>query len=346
MRKCSGCGVILQTENNAYLGYVKDLSHTLCLDCFNLKNYSKVTQTTQLKGDMPQIKETALIVYVLSVNHFSERFKFRLDRHFMGSRFILVLNHIDTLEKSVNLGRMIHQLKYEAGQLKMKFEAIIPTSALQNYNIDLLIDTIKMNQNNEHVYLVGFQNSGKSLLFRRISEKLRQQTTVLSGKKPGLTLSNFDIPFNHKKLVDTPGVHLDGLIAEYLPYSEYKDILIEQKVKPRNFQLDPLQSIYIGGFAVFSYLEGDKKGITFYHNKNLNLHRTKYDAYERFNQGKGVIYHPGVEDSFKMHTFIVKDDKKYEIAIAEVCFIHIKGKSKIEIYAPIGMHVSMTEALY
>ena len=68
-------GIILQDQNDHALGYIKSLDHDLCLDCFNLKHYSKVRHETVVKGDMPQVSEAALIIYVLSVNHLSLRLK-------------------------------------------------------------------------------------------------------------------------------------------------------------------------------------------------------------------------------------------------------------------------------
>lgn len=347
MKKCSGCGVILQTNTEKALGYVKSIEHDLCVDCFNLKNYSKVTNQEILKGDMPTIKEEALIIYVLSVNHLSLRLKYRLDRHFPNSKSILVLNHLDTLEKSVNINRMIHKIREEANILKMRFEEIIPVSALQNYNIDLLIDTISHYQNHQNVYLVGFQNSGKSLLFRRIAEKMKHSTNVLSGKKPGLTQGQFDMPFNDRKIIDTPGIFLDGGIAEFLPYEAYKELLIESRVKPTIYQLDEQQSVYLDGIGVFSYLEGGFKGISFYASSKMQLHRTKYDSsYVKFDSRKEQLFKNSVSTTFVKQVFRIKEAKRYEVAFADIAFVHLMGPAVVEVYTPKGFRVVLSEALY
>ncbi|MDY0211017.1 MAG: GTPase [Acholeplasma sp.] len=347
MKKCNGCGIILQSDSEQALGYVKSLDHDLCMDCFNLKHYQKVKNQTIIKGDMPYVKEEALIVYVLSVNHLSLRLKYRLDRHFPNSKSILVLNHLDTLEKSVNVNRMIHKIREEANVLKMRFEEIIPVSALQNYNIDLLIQTLNYYQNHHNIYLVGFQNSGKSLLFKRILEKQHVETTVLSGKKPGLTQGTFEMPYQDKLIIDTPGIFLEGGIAEFLPYESYKDLAIETRVKPTIYQLNEGQSVYLDGIAVFSYLEGGFKGISFYTSSKMNLHRTKYDeTYLKFETRKNALFNNSIETEFKKHKFKLKGHQKMEIAIADVAFIHLSGEATVEIYAPVGLRVTVVEALY
>lgn len=347
LKRCSGCGVILQADNAEQAGYVKDISHDLCLDCFNLKHYSKVNSVTIHTGDMPQIKEEALIVYVLSINHLSLRLKYRLDRHFPNSPVILVINHIDTLEPSVNLNRMIQQIRREANRLQMKFVDVIPVSALQDKYVDVLIESIGHHQKNRNVYLVGFQNSGKSLLFKRIASHLNLETTVLSGKKPGLTLADFDIPFQGCRLVDTPGIYLKGSIASFLPYESYKDLIIETRVKPKIYQLNERQSLYLGGMCAVSYLEGGFKGIACYASPAMQIHRTKYDeTYEKFHQMQPSMKHTIEGVKFVKNTFRLEPDQAFELAISDIAMIHIKGKAAIEVYAPDTMRIVLEEALY
>ncbi|MCU0105388.1 50S ribosome-binding GTPase [Acholeplasma vituli] len=347
LKRCSGCGVILQTEDDTKAGFVKDLSHELCLDCFNLKNYSKVNSVTIHPGEMPVIKEEALILYVLSINHLSLRLKYRLDRHFPNSPVILVLNHIDTLDSSVNLNKMIQKIRQEANKLQMKFVDIVPISALQNKYIDVLMESMEYHQKNRNVYLVGFQNSGKSLLFKRIANRLAIETTVLSGKKPGLTLADFSIPFHGAKLTDTPGIYLPGSIASFLPFDAYKDLLIESRVKPKIYQLNEQQSLFFGGLCAVSYLEGGFKGIACYASNALEIHRTKYDeTYEKFKSQQDTFKHQIKDQKFVKKLFKLNPDIAYELAISDFAMVHLKGKAVIEVYLPDTMRVVLEEALY
>ena len=346
-KKCSGCGIKLQTTDADKLGYVLDLEHDLCKDCFNLKHYHKVKDGIDT-ASMPKIEENALIVYVLSVNHISERLKYRLDRHFFNSDFLLVINHIDTLEQSVNLNRMIHKLREETNKLQMKWVDIVPISAKTGKYVDELMESISFHQRNRNVYLVGYQNSGKSTLFQKIAAKNEIDVKVLAGKKPGLTQDLFEIPFNGKKLYDTPGLYLEGSIAEFYPFDIYKDLIVEQKIKPTIFQLNEQQSVIIGGQAIFSYLKGGFKGVSFHFSKMVNLHRTKYDnVYQLFDKHKGDLFKPyNPNHTYIKQTFKLDKDKKYEITISDIGVIHIKGDAIVEMYYIKGLRVTLTESLY
>lgn len=346
-KKCQGCGVKLQTSDITKLGYVLDMNHDLCKDCFNLKHYHKVKDGIDT-ASMPIIEENALVVYVLSVNHISERLKYRLDRHFYGSEFILVINHIDTLEQSVNLNRMIHKLREETNRLQMKWLDIVPVSAKTGKYVNELIETLAYFQRNRNIYLVGYQNSGKSTLFQKIAQTNNIDVSVLAGKKPGLTQDLFDIPFGTKKLFDTPGIYLEGSIAEYYPFEIYKDLIVEQKIKPTIFQLNESQSVIIGAQAIFSFLKGGFKGISFHFNKSVSLHRTKYEnAYELFDKHKGSLFKPYNEThTYVKQTFKLNQDTKYEITISDIGVIHIKGDAIIEMYYLKGLRLTLTESLY
>ena len=79
----------------------------------------------------------------------------------------------------------------------------------------------------------------------------------------------------------------------------------------------------------------------------MNLNRPKYDStYQKFLERKGDLFLPTTDEVYIKHTFVTKDDIKYEIAIADICFIHFEGKGKFEVYAPKGLIVILSEALY
>ena len=46
IKKCTGCGIILQTEDINKEGYTENIDNELCLRCFKLKNYGEYKAVT------------------------------------------------------------------------------------------------------------------------------------------------------------------------------------------------------------------------------------------------------------------------------------------------------------
>ena len=42
IKKCTGCGITLQTEDINKEGYTENIDNELCLRCFKLKNYMQL----------------------------------------------------------------------------------------------------------------------------------------------------------------------------------------------------------------------------------------------------------------------------------------------------------------
>ena len=46
IKKCTGCGITLQTEDINKEGYTENIDNELCLRCFKLKNYGEYKAVT------------------------------------------------------------------------------------------------------------------------------------------------------------------------------------------------------------------------------------------------------------------------------------------------------------
>ena len=68
-KKCSGCGIVLQTKNKDKDGYVDDLNKDLCYRCFRQKHYNEYqeTNTNNIESIFNNIKDNDLVVYVSSL---------------------------------------------------------------------------------------------------------------------------------------------------------------------------------------------------------------------------------------------------------------------------------------
>ena len=51
IKRCSGCGIILQEEEPQKEGYTEDINKELCTRCFKLKNYGEYKQVSLTNQD-------------------------------------------------------------------------------------------------------------------------------------------------------------------------------------------------------------------------------------------------------------------------------------------------------
>ena len=64
----------------------------------------------------------------------------------------------------------------------------------------------------------------------------------------------------------------------------------QKEIKPRTFQLNDSQTIFLGGVARFDYIKGPHAGIVAYFENSLPLHRTKLAMQMNFMKNTVAIY--------------------------------------------------------
>ena len=96
-KRCSGCGITLQTKDKNIDGYVDNLDKDFCYRCFRQKHYNEYIETSinNIDNILNNIKDEDLVVYVSSLLNVN------LDYINKFKRVILVLTKRDILPKSI-----------------------------------------------------------------------------------------------------------------------------------------------------------------------------------------------------------------------------------------------------
>ena len=161
-KKCLGCGVILQDNNELIEGYVSDLSNDYCRRCFRMKNYGDYEVVLKSNEEyidiLKKIGNTrSLILYVVDL--LSVPFDLEKIREYLpNNNIIVILNKRDALPLSIKDEKIIDYFneKYKS------FLKFIVISASKNYNLDKLMKLIKEYRTNQNEFVVGNTNAGKS----------------------------------------------------------------------------------------------------------------------------------------------------------------------------------------
>ena len=137
IKKCTGCGVELQTENKEKEGFVEDINNKLCTRCFKLKNYGEYKEVSLDNEDftkiLKEIPKDSLVVYLTSLLNIN------LDYLENLNNVILVLTKKDLLPKSVQDYKLINYIK----NITNNYLDIEIISTIKNYNLDNLLNKIK-----------------------------------------------------------------------------------------------------------------------------------------------------------------------------------------------------------
>ena len=359
--KCIGCGATLQTVDENVPGFIPksgmDNENAICKRCFRLKNYNEVMDINVNSGDYLTMlnalyEADGLIVKVVDIFDFDSSIIPSFNRIVGDKNVIVVLNKMDILPKSVNIGRLIHQVKFLLSKEGIKLVDAVAISAKKNHGIDQLLKTINRYRTNEDVYVVGTTNVGKSTLINRLIENTSGEKEIITTSRfPGTTLDLIDIPLGDGSFIfDTPGIVVESQMTRNVAPEDLKYIMPTKELKPKTFQLSAGQTLFLGPLAAVSYVDGHENSLTVYVSDKITIHRTKYENHESFydNHFNGLLAPPTLEvpvlDHSRVKTFEVEGGT--DVLISGLGFIAIRDSATIEVKVPEHVEVYTRPSMF
>ena len=325
MKKCSGCGTIIQNTNPELEGYSKNIDANNCERCFRIKNYGDYKQVEKNNNDfiniLKNINNTNDLV-VLVVDLFSVSNKKKEITKYLKNDILLVFTKRDILPLS------LHDEKLLEYKNKIGLNSIdeIVVSSNKNYNMDLLFEKINKYKKSKNVYVVGYTNAGKSTLINKLIYNYSDlESDITTSILPSTTLNTIDIKLNDDLvLIDTPGILDEGNIFNYLTGKELKLITPNKEIKPITYQIKGTQYIMIDRFAK---VETSNNNLTFFFANSLKI--------DRFFKDK--------ETDFVKHTLDVKNNE--DIVISGLGFIKVTKPGIIKVYTYDNIEVYKRNSL-
>ena len=239
-----------------------------------------------------------------------------------------------------------------AKELGMKPDAVVLISAEKNHGIDELLQVIEEERNGQDVYIVGTTNVGKSTLINKLIERsIGEKNVITTSHFPGTTLDLIDIPLGDGSFMyDTPGIIQSHQMTHYVTDDELKVIMPKEEIKPRNFQLNEGQTLFLGGLVRVDYVSGGRRSLNCFVSNRLNIHRTKrVNAEDLWHRQIGELLTPPGNKTFdfnnlKRHTLSVKEQKQ-DIIISGLGFITVEEGAVLEVYAPKQVDVYLRPSI-
>ena len=362
---CIGCGAIIQTEDKTGLGFTPqsalekglETGEVYCQRCFRLRHYNEITDVQLTHDDFLKLlhevgDSDALVVNVIDIFDFNGSVIPGLPRFVSGNDVLLVGNKKDILPKSVKPGKISQWLMERAHEEGLRPVDVLLTSAQNKHAIKEVIDKIEHYRKGRDVYVVGVTNVGKSTLINAIIQEITgDQNVITTSRFPGTTLDKIEIPLDDGSYIyDTPGIIHRHQMAHYLTAKNLKYVSPKKEIKPKTYQLNPEQTLFLGGLGRFDFIAGEKQGFTAFFDNELKLHRTKLEgASDFYDKHLGTLLTPPnnkeKEDFPKLvqHVFTIKD--KTDLVISGLGWFRVTGTAKVAVWAPEGVAVVTRKAI-
>ena len=362
---CIGCGAAIQTTDKERAGFTPpsalekglETGQIYCQRCFRLRHYNEISDVNISDDDFIKLlhevgESDALVVNVIDIFDFNGSVIPGLSRFVSGNDVLLVGNKKDILPKSVKDGKVTQWLTERAHEVGLRPVDVVLTSAQNKQAIKELMEKIESHRKGRDVYVVGVTNVGKSTLINAIIQEITGDKDIITTSRfPGTTLDKIEIPLDDGSyLFDTPGIIHRHQMAHYLTAKNLKYISPKKEIKPKTYQLNPGQTLFLAGLGRFDFISGERQGFTAFFENTLDLHRTKLAGADDFYQKHaGTLLVPPTSQELAdfpkliRHEFSIKE--KTDVVFSGLGWIRVNEKAKIAAWAPKGVDVVIRKAI-
>lgn len=333
MKKCKGCGVVLQNDNQSLPGFVPDLNHDYCERCFRLTHYgdTKYLKTNFVTNekiiDIYNRYSSSLFVVVIDILDGLCLKQDDLLETFKNYNVLLVINKTDLLPRNMTDKKIDNIFSSILFSLSAKYKNIkgcMLTNKFEdkfNEQFFSFLSELKANR----VVFAGRANAGKSSLINKVLGNNFITTTVY----PGTTLQEIEIDYRGYIFIDTPGLVDSNNYATHLNADKYKLTKIDKTIKPQSFQFYENQSYFYQGLLRVDCFTESECTIQFFINNNNEIHRTKIDNADIYYQKHYHDFSLKVKP-LNINKYRVNDERLF--VIKGLGMIKVSGKCDLDIY--------------
>lgn len=363
MSRCIGCGTIIQSNDSTKPGYVPESAlvergeNVYCKRCFDIRHHNiKYLPENNLANYYDKIKiikeEKALVILLVDVLDICGGFIPDLHKYIGSNKVLLLINKVDVLPKKMKLLEIENFVRSIAKKSKLNVESIMFGSVTNPSFVERVIkkitklkypskNTLKYKKQEErfgNCYVIGHASVGKSTFMNQIGKMYlhHEKDIITTSSQFQTTLDFIKWPLDQKSyIIDTPGIINPHNFGAYLD-SESVNILRPKKfIKPRTYQLNPDQTIFLGGLVRIDFSGNSKINVNFYVSNDLYLHRTKTiqaDHIIETQYMKMLVPPVNVEEASKIKDiktvkFII--NKSANLFISGIGFIHIVAEDAL-----------------
>lgn len=372
-KKCTGCGIELQFEDEKKEGYVPEEKFImegdlLCQRCFKIKNYGKNSVNNFKSEDyskevLNSVKKSDIILPIFDIIDFEGSFTEEILDYLRDYRSIVLVNKTDLLPGFVHPTEIADWIKDRLAEEDIVPENIAFISAKSKYGINGVIRKIKSIFPDKKVKAVvlGVSNVGKSSVINLLLGKNKITTSKYSGTT--LKSINNKIPDTNITITDTPGlIPKEKRLSDMISVETGLKLVPSGEISRKTFKLEEGQVFMFDAFCWFKVKKnnivnkteeetGYKPIFSAYSSKNVKFHLTKEERVEELLEGdffellKGEEKKKYFENEFVTFKTTVKENE--DLVISGLGWINVKrGPLAIELTVPKGVKVIVRPSIF
>jgi ribosome biogenesis GTPase A len=366
VRRCYGCGAILQSKDPKKEGYIVDgallntsLDRVLfCDKCYHESSFNLAPHEPDINSDMLLMLEDAaasdaLIVYVVDIFSFEASFSSKLTSIIKSNKILVIANKRDLLPSSVEDDKLVEYVahRFRAASLPVTKEQVVLTSLTGGSDISKLTKRIDEERRRHDVYIIGAVGAGKSLFFSSFLRTFSNASgkDIVTEKYPGTSLRVMQIPLDgSSSLYDTPGTSVDNSVISKINMSSVSQLFNNEPVKANSFALEKGSAILIGGLAIIEQVDSPNKreNIKAYFGAGVSLkkvpgsHDCKEEFIKQIDKGSSHPIISSLKSIKDMDVFEISVEEKgsRDIGIEGLGWICFEGNNQTwRVYVPKGV---------
>ena len=367
-KKCTGCGMELQFEDEKKEGYVPEEKFImegdlLCQRCFKIKNYGKNSVNNFKSEDyskevLNSVKKSDIILPIFDIIDFEGSFTEEILDYLRDYRSIVLVNKTDLLPGFVHPTEIADWIKDRLAEEDIVPENIAFISAKSKYGINGVIRKIKSIFPDKKVKAVvlGVSNVGKSSVINLLLGKNKITTSKYSGTT--LKSINNKIPDTNITITDTPGlIPKEKRLSDMISVETGLKLVPAGEISRKTFKLEEGQVFMFDAFCRFKVLgnelleSGSKPIFSAYASKSVKFHVTREERVEDLLNGSFFeILQKDEKEKYFQNEFVtceVEIEENEELAIAGLGWINVKrGPLKIQLEIPKQVKVIVRPSIF
>ena len=372
-KKCAGCGIELQFEDEKKEGYVPEEKfimegELLCQRCFKIKNYGKNSVNNFKSEDyskevLNSVKKSDIILPIFDIIDFEGSFTEEILDYLRDYRSIVLVNKTDLLPGFVHPAEIADWIKDRLAEEDIVPENIAFISAKNKYGINGVIRKIKsvFPEGKVKAVVLGASNVGKSSVINLLLGKNKITTSKYSGTT--LKSINNKIPDTNITITDTPGlIPKEKRLSDMISVETGLKLVPAGEISRKTFKLGDGQIFMFDAFCRFKVkgngIEDETEGekiykpiFSAYSSKNVKFHVAKGERVEDLLQGDFFEILKGEEKkkyfANKFVTFETTVEEDEDLVISGLGWINVKrGPLTIELTVPEGVKVIVRPSIF